>query len=123
MGDKTPEEMAEEYIEDHDECEHAREAWLAGYHAAMANSPEKPEGSELGNSPNNSDSWVGVQDRLPELDKFVLVYGNDGSLDVRAVSERADYPWPPLWLDGWGESADYTVTHWMEIPELPKGEA
>lgn len=31
---KTPEEMAEEYIEDHDECEHAGQAFLAGYKAA-----------------------------------------------------------------------------------------
>lgn len=30
---KTPEEMAEEYCEDHDECEHARIAFLAGYEA------------------------------------------------------------------------------------------
>lgn len=30
---KTPEEMAEEYCEDHDECEHARNAFLAGYHS------------------------------------------------------------------------------------------
>ena len=32
---KTPEEMAEEYCEDHDECEFARDAVLAGYKAAM----------------------------------------------------------------------------------------
>lgn len=32
---KTPEELAEEYCEDHDECEFARDAFLAGYKAAM----------------------------------------------------------------------------------------
>lgn len=32
---KTPEELAEEYCEDHDECEFAYEAFLAGYQAAM----------------------------------------------------------------------------------------
>ena len=31
---KTPEDMAEEYCEDHDECEFAYEAFLAGYQAA-----------------------------------------------------------------------------------------
>jgi len=31
---KTPEQMAEEYCEDHDECEFARDAFLAGYQAA-----------------------------------------------------------------------------------------
>lgn len=31
---KTPEEMAEEYCEDHDECEFAYEAFIAGYQAA-----------------------------------------------------------------------------------------
>lgn len=32
---KTPEEMAEEYRENHDECEFARDAFLAGYRAAQ----------------------------------------------------------------------------------------
>jgi hypothetical protein len=32
---KTPEQMAEEYCEDHDECEFARDAFLAGYQAAQ----------------------------------------------------------------------------------------
>ena len=32
---KTPEELAEEYCEDHDECEFARDAFLAGYKAAV----------------------------------------------------------------------------------------
>ena len=67
MGDKTPEEMAEEYIEDHDECEHAREAWLAGYHAAMANSPEKPEGSEL--------AFKSIE---PAREVFRICYTSDG---------------------------------------------
>ena len=30
---KTPEEMAEEYCEEHDECEFARDAFLAGFKA------------------------------------------------------------------------------------------
>lgn len=33
---KTPEELAEEYCEDHDECEFARDAFLAGYKAGHA---------------------------------------------------------------------------------------
>lgn len=32
---KTPEEMAEEYAENHDECEFARDAFLAGYKAGF----------------------------------------------------------------------------------------
>ena len=32
---KTPEELAEEYKENNDECEFAREAYLAGYRAAQ----------------------------------------------------------------------------------------
>lgn len=32
---KTPEQMAEEYREEHDECEFARDAFLAGYKAAQ----------------------------------------------------------------------------------------
>lgn len=41
MATKTPEEMAEEYCEDHDECEHACNAFLAGYQAGVKEAEER----------------------------------------------------------------------------------
>lgn len=38
---KTPEQLAEEYAEDNDECEFARDAFLAGYNAGVASSHEQ----------------------------------------------------------------------------------
>ena len=54
---KTPEQMAEEY----GASPHEKDAFLAGYQAAM-NSPGKPDGW---NSSNNSNGWISVKDRLP----------------------------------------------------------
>lgn len=50
---KTPEEMAEEYCEDHDECEHARNAFLAGYKAAKLESM-RPKTDVIGDALNSS---------------------------------------------------------------------
>lgn len=75
--------------------------------------------------------WISVKDRLPELGKDVLVLGNEGSIEVRAqvlrkIAPLQKYPYSWIntcsWINTWGESADYTVTHWMEIPEPPKEE-
>lgn len=69
--------------------------------------------------------WISVKDRLPELGEEVLVLGNEGSLEVRRLTLRKIHPDekdPHYWLDGWDESADYTVTHWMPLPEPPKEE-
>lgn len=69
--------------------------------------------------------WISVKDRLPELGKEILVLGNEGSLEVRRLTLRKIHPDekdPHYWVDSWDESADYAVTHWCEIPELPKEE-
>ena len=44
---KTPEQLAEEYVEDHDECEFAREAYLAGYKAAQEHAHAALEEAEV----------------------------------------------------------------------------
>lgn len=50
---KTPEQMAEEYCEDHDECEHARNAFLAGYEAAKLEGM-RPKTDVIGDALNSS---------------------------------------------------------------------
>ena len=93
---KTPEEMAEEYCENHDECEFARDAFLAGYQAANklyaaklkeANDTidgmvDECEGlktiiydNEQTNLPTPA-KWISVKERLPEEGQRVLLYNS-----------------------------------------------
>ena len=52
--------------------------------------------------------WIPVKDRLPDVGKFVLIYN-----EINGV--RLDYH------DG-ATFGYYDVTHWMPLPEPPKGE-
>ena len=59
--------------------------------------------------------WISVKDRLPEMEQDVLVADN-GFIAVWTF--YGDY-----WEDshGWWQEFD-EVTHWMPLPEPPKGE-
>ena len=63
--------------------------------------------------------WIPVKDRLPELWKQVLIYSRHD------FCESAFYIGVPgKWRVTWNHEmldAD-SVTHWMPLPELPKGE-
>ena len=52
--------------------------------------------------------WISVKDRLPDVGKFVLIYN-----EINGV--RLDYH------DG-ATFGYYDVTHWMPLPNPPKGE-
>ena len=52
--------------------------------------------------------WISVEDRLPDIGIEVLVYSEDDGICV-------DY------YDG-DSFGYYDVTHWMPLPEPPKGE-
>ena len=52
--------------------------------------------------------WISVKDRLPDVGKFVLIYN-----EINGV--LLDYH------DG-ATFGYYDVTHWMPLPEPPKGE-
>jgi len=55
--------------------------------------------------------WVSVDDELPEQDKLVLIFTNEGILIART---SIDHGWQFL-------SSDITVTHWMSLPTPPEG--
>ena len=61
--------------------------------------------------------WISVKDRLPEEGIDVLVYDDDTNMFLIA--------WYDKTLDKW-LSTDigrlFGVTHWMSLPEPPKGE-
>lgn len=140
---KTPEEMAEEYRENHDECEFAREAFLAGYEAAkdllLARFKSLLSSfAETSFNPNHTawqifdilndrvadvskvmPQWISVKDRLPEEGKLVLTYGPDGIIDVLARYRVSKNSWK------WGRDGEFItlvfdITHWMPLPEPPK---
>ena len=73
--------------------------------------------------------WVSVKDRLPELDKKVVVYAT-GRVDKRdyayAITSRMlRFPFnracDEVWRSPWGYFFDnYEITHWTPLPEPPK---
>lgn len=76
-------------------------------------------------------SWISVEDRLPkktkgvfscqvrELEKDKIVYYKDERGYIHTGYLNANNHWRDLDRDN---TAIYTVTHWMPIPELKKGE-
>lgn len=55
--------------------------------------------------------WISVNERLPEQHKWVLVYCN-GMVDTDFISASG----------GWYECSLMPITHWMPLPDAPKGE-
>jgi hypothetical protein len=57
--------------------------------------------------PINS-GWVSVEDRLPDIGKYVLVVIDKGNITTWYVGNTEH------WIN-----SDYPVTHWMPLPEAP----
>lgn len=69
--------------------------------------------------------WISVKDRLPEDERDVLAYygfdkGN-GVLGMRFIGVLSYFAYDtnPHWQH---EHTGLRVTHWMPLPEPPKGE-
>ena len=63
--------------------------------------------------------WISVNDRLPEDESDVLAYSRNGE---ESRIYPANYA-KGVWFDCiFASSANDTTTHWMPIPEPPKGE-
>ena len=59
--------------------------------------------------------WISVKDRLPDMYQNVLAIRADGKIVVDAIGS----------LEIWYKQMDLVgrpVTHWMPLPEMPKGE-
>ena len=78
--------------------------------------------------------WISVKDRLPEPGMSVIIYGTpnedpehtDGKIAITHMSEwnylNSQIKTEPYWIMPWQYfSFDYTITHWMPLPEPPKG--
>ena len=59
--------------------------------------------------------WISVNERLPEVERDVLVYMGNEVCKVCWRDERGDWHTSTRLFD------KEDVTHWMPLPELPKG--
>ena len=70
--------------------------------------------------------WISVKDRLPDQsgEVLVIVSGNpQKNITLNCAYELAEYdPYDGWIMEMWPEWEDAIVTHWMPIPEPPKGE-
>ena len=144
---KTPEELAEEYInhvlESQCDCSY-RIAFVAGYQAAM-NSPEKQDSCEHildmekmvdVNSSNNSNGWVSVKDRNPAVKTMVLVCHKNFGIQMGYLDENSVKPCRNHWVVYVREHEEWTgnnipktgkyeyvnISHWQPLPAPPKEE-
>ena len=66
--------------------------------------------------------WISVKDRLPEKhDRFICTYKFNSNSEMQFVGVLDYYAYDqyPHWQH---ESAGVIVTHWMPLPQPPKGE-
>lgn len=64
--------------------------------------------------------WIPVTERLPENDQWVLCFMKDKSFGTFRVFQWNYIDW--RWNDGNEWYDEHDVTHWMPLPEPPKGE-
>ena len=61
--------------------------------------------------------WIKVTDKLPELCEPVLVIYQDSQIDIMEYSHDRGH-----WLGGkFGAYYETQITHWMHLPNQPKG--
>lgn len=80
-----------------------------------------PDATEKVNCPEKPDSWISVDDGLPDEGKMVVIWSPSfRSCEAEAAWAQYDY-----YQGGWRANHGYwygkdTVTHWMPLPEPPE---
>ena len=64
--------------------------------------------------------WISVKDRLPENNQWTLCFMKDKSFGTFRVFQWNYIDWQ--WNDGNERCKEKDVTHWMPLPQPPKGE-
>ena len=64
--------------------------------------------------------WISVEDRLPEKSGYYLVFTDIGRIALLAYSKK--YQAFNAHDDSYSEEYVIPVTHWMPMPNPPKGE-
>ena len=65
--------------------------------------------------------WISVKDRLPNIGEYFVIVKHRPSLYLKPSVEKAIYVEPEWTI--YGKTIDNVnefVTHWMELPELPR---
>lgn len=57
--------------------------------------------------------WISVEDRMPELNKVVIVEGG-------IAIHNSDFQWVTMTGHDSGNVIQWTVTHWMPLPSPPE---
>ncbi|EMH4032953.1 Protein of uncharacterised function (DUF551) [Klebsiella oxytoca] len=72
------------------------------------------------NSPVIPDGWIACSERMPELDKRVLLYfgSYSGHIEDGCIGDDGDGPYH-YFFDG--DSLQQEPTHWMPLPAAPEG--
>ena len=67
--------------------------------------------------------WIPVSERLPEKNRSALVYFDSGNMAVGYWYDKDEcISFWQIWTDdGWVSDADCEPTHWMPLPQPPKG--
>ena len=63
--------------------------------------------------------WISVDDRLPEIGRSVIVYNAPAKCAAEAMYKGEGRFLQFRWS---ARLQEHEVTHWMPLPELPKGE-
>lgn len=67
-------------------------------------------------------NWIKCSEKMPENGKSVLVViKEDGYTDICVGETYGEGNWM-ISGEFWYEKSDPAITHWMPLPELPKGE-
>lgn len=71
-------------------------------------------------APAVQDGWIACSERMPELDKRVLLYfgSYDGHIEDGCIGDDGDGPYH-YFFDG--DSLQQDPTHWMPLPAAPEG--
>ena len=86
---------------------------------------------DTGLTPEEIPQWIPVSERLPDHSNDVLIYGisDENGEPLILISTYCEKTFGGQFLGskGWAEpfpyfSHDYTITHWMPLPQPPKGE-
>lgn len=66
--------------------------------------------------------WISITDRLPEIGEDILIRVKCSSYyNVEQGLYKGNNEWINCWFSIRNENL-YRVTHWMPLPEPPKGE-
>ena len=73
--------------------------------------------------------WIDVNERLPELYERVIIamklkyeYETEWEYETDVAIHKGDYAADWETFNDWDEGQEIIVTHWMPLPEPPKGE-